>query len=91
MPNYEYECDSCQHQFEIQQSMMDKKLTDCPECGKPDLHRLIGAGSGIIFKGSGFYETDYKRPAESGGKSDAGSSAGTPSASDSCGSGCGCH
>ena len=41
--------------------MLDKRLKKCPKCGKNQLHRLIGAGSGIIFKGSGFYETDYKR------------------------------
>ena len=61
MPTYQYECDACDHSFDILQSMLDKKLKKCPECGKDELHRLIGAGSGIIFKGSGFYETDYKK------------------------------
>ncbi len=61
MPTYQYECDSCGHSFEILQSMLDKKLKKCPECSKNKLHRLIGAGAGIIFKGSGFYETDYKK------------------------------
>ena len=61
MPTYQYECDSCDHNFEILQSMLDKKLKKCPQCGQDTLHRLIGAGSGIIFKGSGFYETDYKK------------------------------
>ena len=61
MPTYQYECAACSHSFEILQSMLDKKLKKCPECGKDTLHRLIGSGSGIIFKGSGFYETDYKR------------------------------
>ena len=61
MPTYQYECDSCGHDFEILQSMLDEKLKKCPECEKDALHRLIGAGSGIIFKGSGFYETDYKK------------------------------
>jgi len=61
MPTYQYECDACAHSFEILQSMLDQKLKKCPECGKNELHRLIGAGSGIIFKGSGFYETDYKK------------------------------
>jgi putative FmdB family regulatory protein len=67
MPTYEYECDACGHSFEILQSMLEKKLKKCPECNKNRLHRLIGAGTGIIFKGSGFYETDYKkkRPFES--------------------------
>ena len=61
MPTYEYECESCQHSFEEFQSMSDKALRKCPQCGKLKLRRLIGAGAGIIFKGTGFYETDYKR------------------------------
>lgn len=61
MPTYQYECDACGHSFEILQSMLDKKLKKCPECNKNKLYRLIGAGNGIIFKGSGFYETDYKK------------------------------
>ncbi len=61
MPTYQYECQACSHFFEIFQSMLDKKLRKCPECGKSRLTRLIGAGSGLIFKGSGFYETDYKK------------------------------
>lgn len=61
MPTYEYECDSCDHVMEVFQSMTDKKLRKCPKCGKHKLQRLIGSGSGVIFKGSGFYETDYKR------------------------------
>lgn len=61
MPTYEYECDACGYGFEILQSMTDKKLRKCPECNERKLHRLIGSGAGIIFKGSGFYETDYKK------------------------------
>ena len=61
MPTYQYECAACGHGFEVLQSMVDKKFKKCPKCGKLKLHRLIGAGSGIIFKGTGFYETDYKR------------------------------
>ena len=61
MPTYEYECESCKHAFEILQSMTDKKLKKCPKCGKNTLYRLIGAGTGVIFKGSGFYQTDYKK------------------------------
>jgi putative FmdB family regulatory protein len=57
MPTYEYECKSCGHNFEAFQSMKDAPLSDCPECGK-ELRRLINGGSGIIFKGSGFYVTD---------------------------------
>ncbi|MFQ5951906.1 MAG: FmdB family zinc ribbon protein [Candidatus Omnitrophota bacterium] len=59
MPTYEYKCEACGHDFELFQSMTDKPLKECPECsGK--VRRLIGAGSGIILKGSGFYQTDYK-------------------------------
>lgn len=61
MPTYDYECQGCGHTFEEFQSMSAEPLKKCPECGKPELQRLIGAGAGIIFKGSGFYETDYKR------------------------------
>jgi putative FmdB family regulatory protein len=88
MPTYQYECDACQHSFETLQSMTDKKLQKCPQCGKKKLQRLIGTGSGIIFKGTGFYETDYKRkdaPRESSPKSP------SPASGSSCGSGCGCH
>ncbi len=60
MPTYEYECNACGHKFEEFQSMTAKTLKKCPECKKLKLQRLIGSGSGIIFKGSGFYETDYK-------------------------------
>lgn len=63
MPTYEYECGECGHRLEMFQSMSDKPLKKCPECNKPKLSRLIGSGAGIIFKGSGFYETDYKRAA----------------------------
>ena len=69
MPTYQYECDACEHAFEILQSMLDKRLKKCPKCGQNKLCRLIGAGSGIIFKGSGFYETDYKRKETSRDKS----------------------
>ncbi|MEO8666234.1 MAG: zinc ribbon domain-containing protein [Ignavibacteria bacterium] len=60
MPTYDYKCDDCGHEFEVYQSMKDAKLTTCPNCGKNTLRRLIGSGSGLIFKGSGFYLTDYK-------------------------------
>lgn len=60
MPTYEYKCDDCEHQFEEFQSISAKPLKKCPECGKPRLKRLIGTGAGIIFRGSGFYETDYR-------------------------------
>ncbi|MFK7788901.1 MAG: FmdB family zinc ribbon protein [Phycisphaeraceae bacterium] len=60
MPTYDYVCDACEHAFEEFQSMSAKHLKKCPECGKNKLRRLIGTGAGIIFKGSGFYETDYR-------------------------------
>lgn len=62
MPNYDYECTKCGHTFEAFQKMTDAKLTKCPEC-KGRVKRLIGSGTGIIFKGSGFYQTDYKNAA----------------------------
>ena len=65
MPTYEYECDACGHGFEALQSMTEAKLKKCPKCGKLKLQRLIGAGSGMIFKGSGFYQTDYKNKGSS--------------------------
>ena len=60
MPTYEYECENCGHKLEKFQTMSARPLRVCPECGKRSLHRLIGAGAGLIFKGSGFYETDYR-------------------------------
>lgn len=74
MPTYEYACENCGHKFEQFQSIKARPLRKCPNCGKQSLQRLIGAGAGIIFKGSGFYETDYrsesyKKAAESEKKS----------------------
>lgn len=60
MPTYDYRCDHCEHVFEEFQSITAKLLKKCPACGKRALQRLIGAGGAIIFKGSGFYETDYR-------------------------------
>lgn len=60
MPTYDYVCDACEHAFESFQSMSAKPHRKCPECGKSKLRRLIGTGAGVIFKGSGFYETDYR-------------------------------
>lgn len=70
MPTYEYACSRCGHRFEQFQSIKDPPLKRCPRCKKAALKRLIGTGAGLIFKGSGFYETDYKRsapPKEGGG------------------------
>jgi putative FmdB family regulatory protein len=60
MPTYEYECEFCNHELEAFQSMTASPLRKCPACGKMKLKRKIGAGAGIIFKGSGFYTTDYR-------------------------------
>ncbi len=61
MPNYDYKCQSCDHVFEVFQSMNDAKLEDCPEDGcDGKVKRLLGTGAGLIFKGGGFYETDYR-------------------------------
>jgi putative FmdB family regulatory protein len=76
VPTYEYVCDACRHAFEEFQQMSEAPLRKCPKCGKRKLKRLFGIGSGIIFKGSGFYETDYKR--KSGG-ADSGSGSGSGS------------
>ena len=60
MPTYDYECSACNHTLELFQSITAKHIKKCPDCGKLKLKRLIGAGSTIIFKGSGFYQTDYR-------------------------------
>ncbi|NBW95809.1 MAG: zinc ribbon domain-containing protein [Planctomycetia bacterium] len=77
MPTYDYVCDACGHAFELFQSMTDGVKKTCPECGKRKLRRLIGAGGAIVFKGSGFYKTDYRSEsykkgaaADSGGKAE---------------------
>lgn len=79
MPTYDYACTKCGHTFETVQSMKDAPLKKCPKCGKQSLKRLVGAGAGLIFKGTGFYITDYKKKSgqpDSGGgeKSSSGSS-----------------
>lgn len=60
MPTYDYVCDACDHKFELFQSITAEPEKKCPECGKKKLRRLIGAGAAIVFKGSGFYQTDYR-------------------------------
>lgn len=60
MPNYRYECTNCGHAFTEFQGISEPLLTECPSCHQSSLRRLIGGGMGIIFKGSGFYTTDYK-------------------------------
>jgi putative FmdB family regulatory protein len=63
MPTYEYKCEACGHAFEKFQSIMSKPIRKCPKCGKSRVKRLIGTGSGVIFKGGGFYTTDYRSDA----------------------------
>jgi putative FmdB family regulatory protein len=63
MPTYEYKCAACNYEFERFQSIMAEPIKRCPECGKAKVKRLIGTGSGVIFKGSGFYTTDYRSEA----------------------------
>ncbi len=95
MPTYEYKCDACEHAFEKFQSITSRSIRKCPECGKMKVRRLIGSGGGIIFKGSGFYQTDYrssdyqkaagadKKPAATSDSSSAKTETKTPAASDS--------
>ena len=60
MPTYDYECDACGHTFELFQGINDPLKKKCPECSKPKLRRLFGTGAAVVFKGSGFYQTDYR-------------------------------
>lgn len=82
MPTYEYECDACGHAFEKLQRMSDPAVRKCPSCGRLKVRRLISGGAGVIFKGSGFYETDYKR-----GRSGAKPSKDAPKDAEGCGAG----
>ena len=91
MPTYEYVCRLCDHEFEEFQAMSAKALRRCPQCGKLQLERKIGLGAGVIFKGGGFYETDYrsesyKKSAEADKKSaEPAKKADSPNASCACG------
>ncbi|HEY5614782.1 MAG TPA: FmdB family zinc ribbon protein [Bacteroidota bacterium] len=69
MPTYDYRCGECGHEFEEFQSMSAEMLKTCPKCGKDVLKRAMGSGAGMIFKGGGFYQTDYK-PSGEGKKAD---------------------
>ena len=60
MPTYDYECGSCEHSFELFQSITEPVKKKCPRCGRKSLRRLFGTGAAILFKGSGFYQTDYR-------------------------------
>jgi putative FmdB family regulatory protein len=82
MPTYDYECRQCGHRFELFQSITEEPVKRCPKCGKNTARRLFGGGLGIIFKGSGFYTTDYKRSgAVTGGNGSSRSKAGGDTAS----------
>jgi putative FmdB family regulatory protein len=71
MPTYDYVCDGCGHKFEEFQSMKDDAMTVCPSCHQSTLRRLFGSGAAVIFKGSGFYQTDYRSSSyEKGAKAD---------------------
>ena len=60
MPTYDYECDACEHAFELFQSINEPVKKKCPKCGRLKLRRLFGTGAALLFKGSGFYQTDYR-------------------------------
>ena len=80
MPTYEYECGKCGHHFELFQSIKDAPPKNCPKC-RGRVKRLLGTGSGLIFKGSGFYTTDYRKPSyKEAARKESGSSTDTTSA-----------
>lgn len=83
MPTYEYACAACGHRFEEFQSMSAKPIKKCPKCKKNKVQRLISGGAGFIFKGSGFYETDYRSDSyKSAAKADTAPAASTPAKSE---------
>jgi len=65
MPHYDYECKACGHSFEVWQKITAGAKKKCPACGRLSLRRLVGPGAGLIFRGTGFYQTDYASPAGS--------------------------
>ena len=81
MPTYDYQCQACGHSWELFQSMNDDPVKSCPKCKNRKAKRLLGVGAGLIFKGTGFYETDYKN--KSGGEKKEGSSDSDSGSSDS--------
>ncbi|MFN3485452.1 MAG: FmdB family zinc ribbon protein [Planctomycetota bacterium] len=84
MPTYDYECGDCSHTFEVFEGMNVQGLRECPKCGKKQAKRLIGIGGGLVFKGSGFYVTDYKRSSSASPSDNAGSaSTSSPKKTDS--------
>ncbi|MEO1529911.1 MAG: FmdB family zinc ribbon protein [Planctomycetota bacterium] len=92
MPTYDYECSACGYEMELFQGINDPVKKKCPECGKLKLKRLFGSGAAIVFKGSGFYQTDYrsdgyKKAAEADKKSKSDSKSDSKASSDSKSSG----
>jgi len=84
MPTYDYLCQSCGHELEMFQQITAKPVKKCPSCGRMDLKRLIGTGSGVLFKGSGFYQTDYRSDSyKKAAKAESPSSSSKDSSSDS--------
>lgn len=83
MPTYEYACQKCGHAFEQFQSMRDEPLKKCPKCKKAGLKRLVGGGAGLIFKGTGFYITDYKKKSGSPASESSGASKAAPAKTES--------
>ncbi|QDU38790.1 Zinc ribbon domain protein [Maioricimonas rarisocia] len=88
MPTYDYQCKKCDHTWELFQSITANPVRKCPECGKLSARRVIGPGAGIIFKGSGFYQTDYrsdsyKKAAAADSKASSGSDSSSSSKSES--------
>ncbi|VDG77040.1 putative regulatory protein, FmdB family [Actinobaculum suis] len=73
MPTYSYRCAHCGHEFDTHQSMHDAPLTECPSCGLPQLHKILGRGQSIIFKGSGFYHNDSRSASSSSASSNSAS------------------
>jgi putative FmdB family regulatory protein len=90
MPFYEYRCEACGHELEALQKMSDEPLRDCPECGKPELVKLVSA-AGFRLKGGGWYETDFKSGSKKNVHDSGSSSSSEKSSGGGCGSGgCGC-
>jgi len=84
MPTYDYECDACGHRFELFQSISADPEKKCPECKKLKLRRLIGTGAAVVFKGSGFYQTDYRSDSyKKSAAADSSSSSSSSSSNDS--------
>ncbi len=78
MPTYDYLCDACEHRFELFQPITENAKRKCPQCGRRKLRRLIGPGAAIVFKGSGFYKTDYRSESyKKAAAADSGSGTGT--------------